>query len=156
MSDLNLIQAADEVRKMLRGFKAVEMVSAALENVGSLQNAGKEAEKLLAAIRSDVARAEAALVAANSDVTLVKEEAKKLLADAKRKAEDRLAKADAEIAVRVSDSDAVVAAAAVRAQSLEALALDAKADVASAQREIEDLNGKIAKAKAGIAKILGQ
>ena len=156
MSDLNLIQAADEVRKMLRGFKAVEMVSAALENVGSLQNAGKEAEKLLAAIRSDVARAEAALVAANSDVTLVKEEAKKLLADAKRKAEDRLAKADAEIAVRVSDSDAVVAAAAARAQSLEALAHDAKADVASAQKELEDLNGKIAKAKAGIAKILGQ
>lgn len=156
MADMNLTQAAEEVRKMLRGFKAVEMVSAALESVGSLQNAGKEAEKLLADTRAQIEAEKAALEHAQAAVVFAKEEARKVASDAKRKAEDRIAKADVEIAVKVADADAAVAAASVRYQALEAQSVLAREAVVSAQKELDSINEKVAKAKAGVAKILGQ
>ena len=156
MADMNLTQAAEEVRKMLRGFKAVEMVSAALESVGSLQNAGKEAEKLLADTRAQIEAEKDALEHAQAAVVFAKEEARKVANDAKRKAEDRIVKADVEIAVKVADADAAVAAASVRYQALEAQSVLAREAVVSAQKELDSINEKVAKAKAGVAKILGQ
>jgi hypothetical protein len=156
MADMNLTQAAEEVRKMLRGFKAVEMVSAALESVGSLQNAGKEAEKLLADTRAQIEAEKEALEHAQAAVVFAKEEARKVTNDAKRKAEDRIVKADVEIAVKVTDAAAAVAAASVRYQALEAQSVLAREAVVSAQKELDSINEKVAKAKAGVAKILGQ
>jgi hypothetical protein len=155
MADMNLTQAAEEVRKMLRGFQAAGLVSAALEHVGSLQNAGKEAEKALEDIRTKIVASAAELASAQAEVAAAKEDVRKVTADAKRKADDRMAKVEAEIAVRVSDAGAVVAAAVARAESIEASAIAAKTGVIEARGELEDLIGKIAKAKAGVAKILG-
>lgn len=155
MADMNLTQAAEEVRKMLRGFKAVELVSAALENVGSLQNAGQEAEKFLAGTRAQIEAEKDALEHAQAAVVFAKEEARKVAADAKRKAEDRITKADAEIAVKVADADAAVAAASVRYQALEAQSAEAREAVVRARGELEDLESKIAKVKAQAAKLLG-
>jgi regulator of protease activity HflC (stomatin/prohibitin superfamily) len=156
MADMTLTQAADEVRKLLRGFKAVDMVSTALDSVGSLQNAGKEAEKALADTRALIDAHTAELAVVKAEVADAKDEAKKIVADAKRKADERLAKAEADIAARTAEVNAFEAAAVVRVQALEAQASAARDAVVVAQKELEDITGKIAKAKAGVAKILGQ
>ena len=107
MSEMTLTQAADEVKKMLRGFRAVEQVSAALEQVGSLQNAGKEAEKHLESLKADIATTQDNLVSAGAEVTKAKEEAKKIAADAKEKAANKLEKANADAACIVADAQAI-------------------------------------------------
>jgi chromosome segregation ATPase len=83
MADMSFTQAADEVRKILKGFKAVEQVSDALEKAGSIQNAVKEAEAALAKINGEIAEKQATLDAANAAYIAIKDEAKKLKADTK-------------------------------------------------------------------------
>jgi chromosome segregation ATPase len=155
MSDMNLTQAADEVRKILRGFKAVEQVSAALESVGSIQNAGKEAETQLGCIKAEIQKAQEELTAAKVEIQNAKDEAKKVSADAKAKAEnkmDKLAKEAAEFAAKANE-DACAMTAKVEAAKLD---LDkVLTDRDAAQRELDDLEAKIAKVKAQAAKLLG-
>jgi hypothetical protein len=59
MSALGYTQAAEEVRKILRGFKAVEEVSAALDKMGSLETATKEQEAAHKKITEVIAAAKA-------------------------------------------------------------------------------------------------
>jgi predicted nucleic acid-binding Zn-ribbon protein len=59
MENLGYTQAAEEVRKILRGFKAVEEVSAALDKMGSLETATKEQEAAHKKITEVIAAAKA-------------------------------------------------------------------------------------------------
>ena len=87
------LQAADDARRMLRGFAAVEQVAKAFEQVGTLQQAGVEAQAALVKLQADLdatrakvvgAQAEAADVVARAKVDaqlLVDEAAKVVVAE---------------------------------------------------------------------------
>lgn len=153
MSDF--IAAADEVRKLLRGFKAVEVVSAALEKVGSIENAGKEAESLLSTVKAEIAKAQEELTLSKADIMNAKEEAKKLAADAKAKVEARMDKVAADAAKMIADANAGQAEAANRiaAANEELGGIKAECDVVA--KELSELESKLAKVKAQAAKMLG-
>ena len=155
MSDMTLTQAADEVRKILRGFKAVEQVSNALEQVGSIQNAGKEAEALLAAVKAEVAKAQEELTLAKADILNAKEEAKKIAADAKAKVEARMDKVAADAAKMVADANAGQTEAANRIAAANEELIGIKAECDNAAKELSELESKLAKVKAQAAKMLG-
>lgn len=155
MSDMNLTQAADEIRKMLRGFKAVEQVSAALESVGSIQNAGKEAEKALESVKAEINKAQQDLIAASTEVLAAKDEAKKIAADAKAKAAERLEKANADANRIVADAQSKADAEVVRLSSIQAQAQIEAAKRDAAAAELAEIEQKITKVKAQAAKLLG-
>jgi chromosome segregation ATPase len=155
MSDMNLTQAADEVRKILRGFKAVEQVSAALESVGSIQNAGKEAEATLNGLKAEIQKAQEELTLAKAEILSAKEEAKKVAAAAKEKADARIEKATKDAAELVAKASEEAASVSEKANA-EKLDLDKVLTARdAAQRELDDLETKIAKVKAQAAKLAG-
>lgn len=86
MTDMTLTQAADEVRKMLRGFRAVEQVAAALDRAGSIENSVRESEAALASVRAQVSAAQAELETKNSEIAAAQNKAKALVAEAEQKA----------------------------------------------------------------------
>jgi chromosome segregation ATPase len=154
MSDMSFSQAADEVRKILRGFRAVEQVSAALERAGSIENAVKEGEARLAAVRTQIEENVAALDAETIAIERARTEAKTIRADAKSKAEQKIEDANARAAQIIAEAsqkreeaEARVAAAEDR---LSGLALDEKAKI----QELAALDTRIAEARAQIAALL--
>jgi chromosome segregation ATPase len=155
MADMNLIQAADEVRKMLRGFKAIDMVAAALEQAGSVQNAVKEAEKQLVDMRKQVADASATVEASKYEVIIAKDEARKVKADASAKADEKLTKTADKIATMLADADAAVAAANDKVATSEARLVEINDGIRNATIELEAIEKKIAAAKKQVATILG-
>jgi len=155
MSDMPFTQAADEVRKMLRGFKAVEQVSAALEQAGSIQNAVKESESALAKLRVEIATAGDELTAAVASVASAKEDAKKIKADAVAKADEKITKTADKVATMLADADAAVAAAGNMVAASEARLVEINDSVRNATVELEAIEKKIAAAKKQVATILG-
>jgi chromosome segregation ATPase len=151
MSDL--IAAANEVRKMLKGFKAIEEVSAALERVGSIENAGKEATQYLAIIGEDISSAKSALDNALTEVAEAKDQAKKVTADAKTKAEAKILKAEEDAALIVSAAKDKETASAKKLAKIDSEIVDKTAAVASLMAELSEADAKIAKAKAYLAKL---
>lgn len=155
MSDMTFNQAAEEVRKILRGFKAVEQVSEALSRVGSLENAGKEAEARLEDLRAQTVEAVTQLNAALDDVRHAKDEAKGIKADAKAKGDVLIQKAQ-------DKADEILAAAELLRSDAEAKAAEAEAkaqsvalDVEFKRKEIAALDAKLAELKAQAARLLG-
>jgi predicted nucleic acid-binding Zn-ribbon protein len=155
MADMNLIQAADEVRKMLRGFKAIDMVATALEQAGSVQNAVKESESALAKLRAEIAVAGEEFIAATTAVASAKEDAKKIKADAVAKADDKIAKAGNDAAAILASADSAVAEANEKVSIAEARIALLNDGVRNATVELEAIEKKIAAAKKQVATILG-
>lgn len=154
MSEMNFTQAAEEVRKIVRGFKAVEQVSSVLEQIGSVEQAGREAESRLSDLRAKVAAEKAALEEASELVVAAKGNAKRITDDAKNKAATIMAKADAMFAEKVAESDAVEVAAINRANEMDVKLSEKMAKIKEADSELAVLNGKIAAAKAQIVSLL--
>jgi hypothetical protein len=153
MSDL--INAANEVRKMLKGFKAVEEVSAALEKVGSIENAGKEAEAKLESLKALIASASSDLDSGIAMVNEAKDQAKKIASDAKAKAEARISKAN-------EDAAEIVAAATAAANAINEEASRAASTVSELVSEkkalafdLAEIEAKVSKAKAYLTKLAG-
>lgn len=107
--DLNLAQAATEVRKLVRQVQAVDVIASALERVSGLANAEKESLSRIAVVRADVAAAEADLAKvlaaiedhkaqAASVLETARENAKVTMRNARAGAEDLRATAEAELA----------------------------------------------------------
>ncbi len=154
MSNMTLNQAADEVRKILRGFKAVEQVADALEQAGSIEAARKDAEKKLAELRGLIVESEQKLSTANAEVESAKDAVKQVVADANAKAKDKVGKAEAKAAEIIADAQVTVAELQAKAQNAKA-ELDATiADTVVANKELADIERKIAKAKSDIAKLI--
>jgi len=154
MSEMNFTQAADEVRKILRGFKAVEQVSAVLENLGSVENAAKEAYAQLEKTRAEVAAANEALNATKQAAALVTAEAQATLTKAKEEAKtvvktahDRATKA---MAVSRTDLDKVAELVEERKGQLAALDESIKART----QEAVAAEAKLAKIREQIAKLV--
>jgi colicin import membrane protein len=157
MSDF--LKAADDARRLLRGFKAFEEVAAALEMAGIAQQTKAEAESKLAFLLTKIETAKveaeeqagknAETVAAASKraeeiVAAAGAKAVAIVADAQTKAANETQKA---VADRKAAEDARAAAFA------EAAEVMTKRDALLA--EVSDLEKRVDKARAYLAKLAG-
>ena len=127
------LSAADDVRRLLRGFAGAQAAADAFEKVGSLQQAGDEAAARLAKLQPQIAAAQAELAAlrAEKDVVHADQRASELLADAQARAAAATAQAQSEVEQARAQRDALVAevadlerrVAAIKANAAQSLGL---------------------------------
>jgi hypothetical protein len=110
MTDMSFTQAADEVRKLLRGLKAIDIVAEALEKVGSVDNALRESEARLPIVRGELEAAVAKLGAARA-------ESVEIIASANAEAEAFVAKAQERVRALKAESAAEIAEAEASAKA---------------------------------------
>lgn len=137
MADMTPKQAADEIRKGLRLFKAFEFVEDALDKLSSQEQLAGELEKRIERANAESALAEHKLEEAEKAVAAAHETAESIAKDAKQSASDIIAEAKAE-ARRVIDMATEAAKSRVLAIESEALREgQAKADliIASAKED---------------------
>lgn len=155
----DLIKAADDARRILKGFKAFAEVADALEAAGQIEQRTVEAQRVLAEIQPKVAAARAEIDAAQA-------EAKAIVAKAKEQAAGHVEAAKqhaADIVFIAKNETGVLTAAAdehVKKRQAEAVSAAAARDTALVQRnalakEVDELEAKLAKTKGQIAKLLG-
>ena len=163
MSEINLKQAAEEVRSLTRTFRSLQRVGEFLDDVGSLEQVRREAEtakdKAQAEAADAIKEAEAAkalMTDAKSKVAEARAEAKRIREAADQKAADIVndAKAQAEAIVTAGEDELVRVVARKTAE--EKLALELAEANNLLLKEGQELEKKIEKLKAQAAKILGQ
>lgn len=152
------LKAADEVRKLHRMFAALGEVVAVMDKLGSLEQAESEANARIDALntqaeqlrlRAETTRAEAHGVVADAD---------KYAVDTRAACDDMLAKAKADAARLVEAAQAeagTITQAAMQAKHEAEVAARIAADAeAQATAELDQLEEKIAAARAQINKML--
>ena len=154
-----LIQAADDARRLLRGFAAIETVAAAFENVGQLEQRKDEVEKLLKKLGDDVKEATDTFRATVEKAELANAEAKRMTANAKTVADGIVSSAEAKAKALVEDAMAAVREAD-QAKSSTIASAEAHLGEIEVQRnvllaEVEALEARAAEAKAYLAKLSG-
>lgn len=154
-----LIQAADDARRLLRGFAAIETVATAFENVGQLEQRKDEVEKLLKKLGEDVKEATDTFRTTVEKAELANAEAKRMTADAKTVADGIVASAEAKAKALVEDAMAAVREAD-QAKSNTIASAEAHLGEIEVQRnvllaEVEALEARAAEAKAYLAKLSG-
>jgi hypothetical protein len=155
----NLIKAADDARRILKGFKAFAEVADALEAAGQAELRAAEAGKLLADLQPKIDAAKVEVVEAKVQAAGHVEAAKQHAADcvfvAKSEADGILRKAQAAAeALEITASDLLTK------RKAEAVSAMAERDAALVKRdalakECEALEARLAKAQASVAKLLG-
>lgn len=156
---MDLIKAADDARRLLRGFRAFDEVAAALDAAGKLDQHAAEMTKQLADLRAAVAE-ETQLLA------MCRDEAAKIKADAKVQAEQTTGAASAKAMALVADAQTAAANTELAAEQIKAqasaLLAQAQSEVMAALTKREQLEAdcdvlekRLAKAQAQIAKLLG-
>lgn len=153
MSDF--ITAASELQSMLNKFKSVETVVSALNRIGSIENAGKEAEEKLASLKGLIESASKDLDNAVSVVAETKDQAKKIASDAKNKADAKVAKAEEDAASIIASASAKSAIAENNVSKLNEELAEKTNALGSLKEEFSDLEAKIAKAKNYLSKLAG-
>jgi hypothetical protein len=153
------IRAADDARRLLQGFKAVQEVADAFELAGTVMQAQAEAQAALDAFRPQLEAAKAELANVKSAAKAEHAKSLKALGESKSqadlvlkaaqdKADDLLSAARLTLAHAKTEADEIQAAAA------EALELSRKARDAVAE-EIVALQGKLDELRSAAAKLLG-
>ena len=152
---MRLIDAAEEVRKVARFYRAMETVAEALTAIGSLEQATAEAESVLAESIKKSAEAKASLTEAQTEVAQAKDEAKRIKESASEKAAKKLMDTDVECAKMTAEAETVATRYAADAEGHQHRSAELKKEIGAAQSELDHLTKKIADAKAQIAKLLG-
>ena len=154
-----LMKAADECRKLLRGFQAFEEVASALERVGSIEQAQKEAEKAIASLNKQIADAKDDLVRIQAENAEAKAKAKvdieKRLEEASAEALDIVFKAKAEAKNVIEDAQLKINQAQTDVEKLRAEASALEVRKQTAQTEFDAISANLEKVKAQAAKLLG-
>lgn len=171
------IQAAEAIEVLANQYRAMVEAAEMLKQIGSLDNATAEARKALEAAKDEAEAAKLEADLAKADAKKAKAKVVEILDKAKIDADEIIAAAVAQGAKEVGGAqmkaDSIVAAAQARADALvadvenrrtaisrdvdrlveqhESLALDIKAKT----DEVADLEARLAKAQAQIAKLLG-
>lgn len=159
MKATEMFKGADDARRLLRGFKALEDLANVLEQSGAAVQAKEEAETALADLRGQIAAAGDELEKAQTRVTAAKDEARLIVeaarsaadgiaADAGRKAESLRAQADA-------DAAAAREAVAVEIAAAQANLRGMKDEATALAEEVKALEAKAEKARAYLAKLAG-
>lgn len=155
MSELNMAQAADEVRKLIRGIKGVEMVVAAMENVASIENAAVEATKRLDQINAEIARLTVTKTTAEAEVEEIREKGRKAKDAAKSAATKTLDTATAEAAAKMADAEATVAKIKLEVEAIEAKRVELIKANEETLASTEALEKRAEAARAYLAKLAG-
>jgi hypothetical protein len=159
MKSTDLMKSADDARRLLRGFKAFEEVAASLDAAGQAVQAKEEAERLLASLAPQIAAAESALSQAQDAAKTVREAAAEVADAARGVAVETTAAAKAEAVKIVADARAA-ADAVVEERKAAGLQAMSERDGALVKRdallkECVELEARLAKAQASVAKLLG-
>lgn len=151
MADLTMMQAADEARKLLNTFRAIEKLETTLREAGSIEQAAAEAVSRLAALRADIEAAEQALADARIKTDTAKEDAAAVVREAKAKAKAIEAKAAQKAEEIEAKASAFVAEAQRQAGDFEARANLARADLDALQAQVAEARRLIERAEAAKA-----
>lgn len=158
MSDINITEALNEIRKagrMFRAFEHVEKVLTAaagleqnerelLASVGSLKHAQESAMAALLRIQEDAKQTTDAAVAKAERIGLEADMAAKRVRDAADKYDEDTRR----------DLEAAVKEAAANCKKSMDMSVQLSHDIAAGRAELDDLNKKIAKARAAAAAIV--
>lgn len=117
-----LIQAADDARRLLRGFQAFSEVAAALDMVGALEQRKTEGESILASLTAEIVAARTELNTHIEQIEQVRAEAKSTTADAKTAADGIVKSANLKAEDIISDANAAAAETRVAAENVRAQA----------------------------------
>lgn len=155
---VDLIKAAGDARRLLRGFQAFAEVAAALDAVGQLEQRQAEAEAALIRLGSEHEAAQAALGDARTEAGAIQARAKADADSIKARADKILAAADDKLGAAARAAEALRADAQVKhADALEnvrRLTVDATAQRNKLLAECADLETRLAKAQASINVLL--
>jgi len=152
--------AADAIRRMAKQYEQMVVAADILDQIGSLDNAAKEAQALVATSQAEAAVVKAELAKMKDALKDAKAQAKEVLADAEEKAEKALTEANIKAGILVNN--ATERAETIRVSVREGLAADekaaqARADVLAAlieerQKKAAEINEKVADAEARLEK----
>lgn len=173
----NKIQSADAIRRLAIQYQAMVEAADLLESIGSLEQASKEAEKAASAARENLKIAEEELASVKAETKKAKAKGDDVIALAVGAGNEKLEQADLEakaivaaaneqadliVAKARKDADAITSGVESRRTAIAADvdALTKRADlmtavIADKTAEVNDLELRLAKAQAQIAKILG-
>lgn len=153
------LQAADDARKLLRGFAAVQQVADAFDKAGSAVQAQAEAEAALEATKPKLLKAKEAVEKAKQAAIDAQVQADQIRADAQAEAAAIVvaAKGDAASIVAVADehrkAQETLLESAVLSISVETTAKIAERDAMIL--EVTDLERRADEARAYLAKLAG-
>lgn len=155
----DLIKAADDARRILKGFKAFAEVADALEAAGQIEQRTIEAQRVLADLQPKIEAAKVAIAdaeeQASNTLALASQQASGLVAKAEVKASEILGAAQTKADSLTAAADRLVAQRQAEATSAAAARDSALVQRNAQAKECDELEARLAKAKAGIAKMLG-
>jgi chromosome segregation ATPase len=153
------IQAADSARRLLQGFAAVQVVADAFEKVGTLQQAGDEAQARLDAFSPLIADAQARVAELGAQIAVLEAEtqverdkALQVFADAQTAATNLVEMAQVHASELTANAQAWADETTASARDIVATARDNRDALAA---EVDTLQGKLDELKAQAAKLLG-
>lgn len=154
-----LIQAADDARRLLRGFAAFSEVAAALEHVGQLEQRKEEVETLLKKLGDEVKDATDTFRATIEKVEIANAEAKRMTADAKTVADGIKSNAEARLRAAEEHAASIVREAQIAKDNVTTLAEIHLGEI-EVQRnallaEVEALEDRATAAREYLAKLQG-
>jgi chromosome segregation ATPase len=155
----SFLQAADDARRLLRGFRAFEEVAQALDAAGLIEQRTAEAQRTFDELQPKIEAARAELADAYARIDRAQAEGRTLISEATAAAAETTRAARVE-AQRLAD--ATEEAAKEREAQAAKKVKEADVKVASAAQvrdaiaaEVEALESRLAAAKASAAKLLG-
>lgn len=173
----NKSTAAESIRRLATQYQQMVEAADMLDQIGSLENAAKEAEKATAAARAEADSAQADAAKAKADAKTAKDKvaatmadaeekalviaqqaeikAQELIADGKARAQQILTKASLDAANATVGIEGKVAELSATRASIEQSLVDLQSQIDAKQVEAEELEKRLAKAQASIAKLLG-
>lgn len=159
MKATDMIKGADDARRLLRGFKALDDLAVLLDSAGAAVQAKEEADIALAGLREQIAALHVELEQAGAAVLAAKDDAKGIVANAKAAASDIVTNAERDAAAKMDDAaaGAIARLAGYHAEIEKSLAtLEAlKKDAADVAGEVQALEARAEKARTYIAKLAG-
>lgn len=153
------LKAADDAKRLLKGFAGIQQVADAFEKAGSAIQAQEEAEKAIPKLQAEAAELITAVGQAKLDVKSAKQDAKDIVAKAQEAAEGILLDANNKAQLVKSEADNFYSTTKTGCEAMVNQAM-AKVDEAVAQRdamaaEVKDLEARADKARAYLAKLQG-
>ena len=155
----SFLQAADDARRLLRGFKAFEEVAQALDAAGLIEQRTAEAQRTLADLLPKIESSRQALADAEAQASNATSKASALVSEATTKAAE-ITRAARVSAQRLADEAESVAKEREAQATRFVKAADMEVASAATQRdtvlaEVKALESRLAAAKASAAKLLG-
>lgn len=152
--------AADAIRRMAKQYEQMVVAADILDQIGSLDNAAKEAQTVATAMQAEVATAKEDLAKAKADIKVAKAKAEEIMQSAADQAAAATQSARAEAARLLADTTAKMEATrASIQQGIDVAQAEAqsRADVLAGliverQKKVAEINDQVADAEARLEK----